>query len=191
MKKWIAAWFLRRGGWTIEGQRPEHKRFVFIAAPHTSNWDFPYMLAFATLFDVRISWLGKHSLFFPPVGWILRALGGIPIVRHASRNVVTDMVDTFNSRDELALAVPTEGTRARVDYWKSGFYHIAHGAGVPIVPSYLDYGNKRAGFGPALIPSGDIGADMDYLRNFYAEKNGKYPEKFGPIRLREENQTKG
>jgi 1-acyl-sn-glycerol-3-phosphate acyltransferase len=188
MKKWIAAWFLRRGGWKVEGERPKHKRFVLIAAPHTSNWDFPYMLAFATLFDVKISWLGKHSLFTPPVGWILRALGGIPVARHKNRNMVTDMVETFNDRDELALAIPTEGTRGRVEYWKSGFYHIAHGAGVPIVPSYLDYGNKCAGFAPALIPSGDISADMDYFRKIYAGRKGKHPENFGPIRLREENQ---
>ena len=189
MKKWIALWFLRLAGWTVEGERPDHARFVLIAAPHTSNWDFPYMLAFATLFGVKISWLGKHSLFFPPVGWILSALGGIPIVRHKNSNVVSDMVAVFNSRSELALVIPTEGTRTRVDYWKSGFYHIASGARVPIVPSYLDYGQKRGGFGPALTPSGDVRADMDYFREFYAPMKGKFPDRFGPIRLREEEKA--
>ena len=187
MKKWIAGWFLRLGGWDIEGERPEHTCFILIAAPHTSNWDFPYMLAYATLFDIKISWLAKHSLFFPPAGWILRALGGVPVVRHTNSNVVSDMVATFDTADELVLAVPTEGTRARVEYWKSGFYHIAKGAGVPIVPSYLDYGRKRGGFGPALTPSGDIKKDMDFFRTFYANKTGKFPDKFGPIRLREES----
>ena len=139
MKKWIARWFLRLAGWTIEGERPAHSRFVLIAAPHTSNWDFPYMLAYAAVFDIKVSWLAKHSLFFPPAGWIMRALGGIPVVRHKNSNVVGQMVDAFNKTDELALVVPTEGTRKRVEYWKSGFYHIASGAGVPIVPSYLDY----------------------------------------------------
>lgn len=187
MKKWIARWFLRLGGWTIEGERPPHDRYVLIAAPHTSNWDLPYMLAFAAMFDINIHWLAKHSLFFPPAGWILRALGGIPVVRHKNSNVVADIVLTFDGKDELVLAVPTEGTRARVDYWKSGFYHIAKGANVPIVPSYLDYKTKTAGFGPALIPSDDIRADMDYLRGIYAEKKGKLPDLFGPIRLREES----
>jgi 1-acyl-sn-glycerol-3-phosphate acyltransferase len=189
MKKWLAHWFLRLGGWTIEGERPEHARFVLIAAPHTSNWDFLYMLAFAAIFEVKVRWLGKHSLFFPPVGWILSALGGIPVVRHKNSNVVTDMVAVFNSKSELVLAIPTEGTRTRVDYWKSGFYHIATGAGVPIVPSYLDYGQKRGGFGPALTPSGDIGADMAYFRQFYAPMEGKFPNKVGPIRLREEDEV--
>lgn len=187
MKKWIARWFLRLGGWTIEGERPVHRRFVLIAAPHTSNWDFPLMLAFATMFDIKISWLAKHSLFFPPLGWFLRALGGIPVVRNTNSNVVADMVLAFESGGDLALAVPTEGTRARVEYWKSGFYHIANGAGVPIVPSYLDFGQKRAGFGPALIPSGDIQKDMDYFRKIYGNSRGKFPDKFGPIRLREED----
>ena len=96
------------------------------------------------------------------------------------------MVEAFNSKSELALVVPTEGTRQRVEYWKSGFYHIAVGAGVPIVPSYLDYSLKRGGFGAALVPTGDLQVDMDYLREFYASSKGKFPEKFGPIRLKEE-----
>jgi 1-acyl-sn-glycerol-3-phosphate acyltransferase len=187
VKKWIARWFLRLGGWTIEGQRPEHDRFVLIAAPHTSNWDFPYMLAYAAVFDIEVSWLAKHSLFFPPVGWVLRALGGIPVVRHKNSNVVSDMVAAFNSKKALALVVPTEGTRAEVAHWKSGFYHIARGAQVPIVPSYLDYGTKSGGFGPSLTPGEDIGTDMDYFREFYASKKGKFPGQFGPIRLREED----
>lgn len=179
--------FLRLGGWKIDGERPEHKRFVLIAAPHTSNWDFPYMLAYAAVFDIKVHWLAKHSLFFPPAGWIMKALGGIPVVRHTSSNVVSDMVTAFEGRDELALVIPTEGTRERVEYWKSGFYHIAKGAGVPIVPSYLDFKEKRGGFGKALIPSNDLVADMDYLRGFYAGMVGKFPEQFGPIRLREED----
>ena len=186
MKKYLAHWILRRGGWTIGGRPPEHRRFVLIAAPHTSNWDLLYMLAFATVFDVKLSWLAKHSLFYPPLGWMLRALGGIPIVRHTKSNVVDAMVEEFGSRSELVLAVPTEGTRSRVDYWKSGFYHIAVGAGVPIVPSYLDYGNKCGGFGPALMPTGDVATDMQYFRDIYAGTSGKYPELSGPIKLREE-----
>jgi 1-acyl-sn-glycerol-3-phosphate acyltransferase len=190
MKKSLARWFLRRGGWRIEGERPPYDSFVLIAAPHTSNWDFPYMLAFATLFDIKISWLAKHSLFYPPMGWITRVLGGIPIERHKNSNVVAELVDLLKNDPKLVLAVPAEGTRSYSDYWKSGFYHIARGAGVPIVPSYLDYGQRRGGFGPALIPTDDVKADMDYLREFYGPMMGKHPELFSPIRLREEEVAK-
>lgn len=186
MKRWFARKVLTLFGWRIEGERPPHLKYVLIAAPHTSNWDFPLMLLFAAAFDIKVSWMGKQSLFFPPVGWIMRALGGVPIRRRTSNNVVDSMVQTFAELSELVLVVPTEGTRARVEYWKSGFYHIARRAGIPIVPSYLDFGQKRGGFGPALIVSGDVRKDMQYFREFYASMKGLFPERFGPVRLREE-----
>lgn len=186
MKRRFARWLLHRLGWQLEGARPEHDRYVLIAAPHTSNWDFPLMLAFAAAFDIKVTWMAKHSLFFWPVGWIMRAMGGMPIVRHENRNVVSSMVDVFKTIPHLVLVVPTEGTREKADYWKSGFYHIARQAGVPIVPSFLDFGQKRGGFGPALQTSGDVQADMQYFRDFYAGMRGKFPEQFGPIRLKEE-----
>jgi 1-acyl-sn-glycerol-3-phosphate acyltransferase len=158
-----------------------------IAAPHTTNWDFAYLLAFASVFDLEISWMGKASLFRPPFGWIMRALGGIPIVRHRRENVVAAMATAFEERAQLRLVVPAEGTRDHVDYWKSGFYHIARAARVPIIPSYLDYARKRGGFGPEFEPTGDIPADMDHFRRFYEGRQGKYPERFGRIRLSEED----
>jgi 1-acyl-sn-glycerol-3-phosphate acyltransferase len=187
VRRWIARKLLTILGWKIEGERPPYERYVLIAAPHTSNWDFPLMLAFAAAFDIKVSWMAKHNLFFPPMGWIMHGLGGIPIRRHKKGNMVISMIDTFKQVDSLVLVVPTEGTRARTDYWKSGFYHIAHGAGIPIVPSYLDYANKRGGFGPALMTTGDINSDMPYFREFYAPMRGRTPELFGPIRLREES----
>ena len=189
MRKWLARWFLNLGGWRLEGVKPEQNSYVLIAAPHTSNWDFAYMLAFATLFDIKIRWMAKHSLFYPPMGWITKAMGGIPIKRHKNGNVVADMVELFRNNPNLVLAVPAEGTRSRTEYWKSGFYHIAREAGVAILPSYLDFKEKRGGFGPALMPTGDISADMDYFREFYGPMEGKHPEDFGPIRLREETQA--
>ena len=188
MKRWIARRLLRILGWKIEGERPPYERYVLIAAPHTSNWDFPLMLAFAAAFDIKVAWMAKHNLFFPPVGWIMRGLGGVPIIRHKQGNMVASMIDTFKQVESLVLVVPTEGTRARTDYWKSGFYHIAHGAGIPIVPSYLDYANKRGGFGPAFRTTGNINTDMPYFREFYAPMRGRSPELFGPIRLREESE---
>ncbi|MFK7975150.1 MAG: lysophospholipid acyltransferase family protein [Halioglobus sp.] len=186
MKRRLARILLRLFGWKIEGAKPPIDRYVLIAAPHTSNWDFPLMMAFAAAFDIRIKWMAKHSLFRPPMGPFMRAMGGLPIIRHESRNIVDNMVAALESAEQLVLVVPAEGTRARVDYWKSGFYHIARQANVPIVPSFLDWGAKRGGFGPAMTPSGDVRQDMQYFRDFYAGMTGKFPELFGPIGLREE-----
>jgi 1-acyl-sn-glycerol-3-phosphate acyltransferase len=186
MLKLAARWFLRINGWEAEGGRPIEKRFVLIAAPHTSNWDLPYMLALAVAFDLKISWMGKHTLFHPPLSWVMRALGGIPVVRHRRESLVSALARTFEDAESLALVVPAEGTRAYVAHWKSGFYHIAHEAGVPIITGYLDYRRKRGGFGPALYTTGDISSDMEQIRDFYADKTGKYPDKFGEVRLKEE-----
>lgn len=186
MGLWIARLFLRLTGWAPEGERPNVEKYVLIAAPHTTNWDFPYTLAFAKVFGINIRWMGKHTLFQFPFGWIMKKLGGIPIRRHERGNIVQAMADDFKNYDELAITVPTEGTRSRVEYWKSGFYHIARTANVPIVMGYLDYKRKRGGFGKPFYPSGDLKKDMDTIRAFYADKVGKYPENFGPVRLREE-----
>jgi 1-acyl-sn-glycerol-3-phosphate acyltransferase len=184
----LARAFLSVTGWKPEGERPTAKRFVLIAAPHTSNWDLAYLLALAQLFDVHVSWMGKHSLFRPPMGWVMRSVGGIPVVRHKRGNLVNEMAKEFHERSELALVVPAEGTRDWVPHWKSGFYHIARTAGVPIVLGYLDYRRKRGGFGPAIEATGDIPADMDRIRAFYADKTGLYPDQFGEVRLKEEDE---
>lgn len=160
-----------------------------IAAPHTTNWDFPYLIALAAYFELQINWMGKHTLFKPPFGSVMRALGGIPVRRHKSENLVESLAKLFETYQDLGLVVPAEGTRDYVEYWKSGFYHIAREARVPIVMSYLDYAERRGGFGPAFHPSGDLRKDMDAVRAFYAGKQGKYPERFGLVRLREEQDT--
>jgi 1-acyl-sn-glycerol-3-phosphate acyltransferase len=186
MMKTLARGFLGLTGWRAEGARPLERRFVLIAAPHTSNWDLAYLLALAQHFDIRISWMGKHTLFRAPLGAVMRRVGGIPVVRHRSGNLVAQLARTFRERDSLALVVPAEATRAYTAHWKSGFYHIAREAGVPIVMGYLDYSRKRGGFGPALHPSGNIRADMDEIRDFYSDKVGRHPDQFGPVRLKEE-----
>jgi 1-acyl-sn-glycerol-3-phosphate acyltransferase len=187
LRKLIARAFLWLTGWRPEGARPVAPRYVLIAAPHTSNWDLAYLLALAEVFDVRVSWMGKHSLFRPPLGFVMRRVGGIPVVRHKRGNLVAAVAKLFTEHAELALVVPAEGTRAYVPHWKSGFYHIARSAQVPIVLGYLDYARKRGGFGPALLPTGDLRKDMDEIRDFYADKTGKYPDQFGAIRLKEED----
>ncbi|MCB9612419.1 MAG: lysophospholipid acyltransferase family protein [Sandaracinus sp.] len=186
MKKAIGKAFLAITGWKGEGAPPDHGRYVLIAAPHTSNWDFPFTLAFAWAYGVEMRWMGKHTLFEGPKGWFFRAVGGVPVIRHERRSMVQQMVDLFTEHDRLALVVPAEGTRSLVPHWKSGFYHIARGANVPVVLGYLDYSRKTGGFGGLLEPTGDMRADMDRVRAFYADKVGKFPEKFGPIRLKEE-----
>jgi 1-acyl-sn-glycerol-3-phosphate acyltransferase len=187
IKRWIGEAFLKVAGWKVEGGRPPVDRYVIIAAPHTSNWDMPFMLAFAFIYDIPVRWMGKHTLFKAPFGPFFRSLGGIPIIRHQPGGVVGQMIEEFEKNESLVLMVPAEGTRSHVEYWKSGFYHIARGADVPVVLSYLDFGKKVGGIGPALKMSGDIGADMDKIRAFYADKKGLRPEKVGIIRLREED----
>jgi 1-acyl-sn-glycerol-3-phosphate acyltransferase len=188
VRKFIARAFLRITGWGPEGERPSAPRFVLIAAPHTSNWDLVYLLALAEVYDIRISWMGKHQIFRPPFGGLFRALGGIPIRRHERADRVGAMAREFAERESFALVVPAEATRSWAPHWKSGFYHIARRANVPIVMGFLDYPRRRGGFGPAIFASGDAAKDMDQIRSFYADKTGKYPELFGPVRLREEEE---
>lgn len=187
MRKTFAHAFLRIMGWKAEGAPPARRRFVLIAAPHTSNWDLLFLLAFAEIYELRISFMMKHTVFRGPLGPFFRALGGIPIRRHLRENLVKQMVEEFAGRDELVLVVPAEGTRSRTERWKSGFYHIARQAEVPIVLSYLDYGRRRGGFGPEVVPTGRFGEDMDVIRDFYADKVGRHPELFAEPRLREED----
>jgi 1-acyl-sn-glycerol-3-phosphate acyltransferase len=188
LKRIIGRAYLRISGWKEEGARPSPRAFVLIAAPHTSNWDMPLTIALSFVYDLPIRWAGKHALFRWPFGWFMKALGGIPIVRHERGDRVKKLAGLFAEHEDLVLAVPAEGTRKRVEHWKSGFYHIAREARVPIVCGYLDYARRRGGFGLVIEPRGDLHADMDAIRAFYADKVGKYPEKFGPVRLREERE---
>jgi 1-acyl-sn-glycerol-3-phosphate acyltransferase len=187
MLRAFARFVLKRMGWEVDGEVPLAKNYVLITAPHTSNWDLFYMLAIAKLVNVKVRWMGKHTLFTPPLGWATRRLGGIPIYRHLRNDVVQQMVERLTSGASLILAIPPKGTRGPAEYWKSGFYHIANIARVPIVMGYLDYAKRRGGIGPALVPSGDVKADMDVIRAFYSDKVGKYPEHSDQPRLREED----
>lgn len=186
LKRLIGRTFLTSFGWREEGVRPEPP-FVLIAAPHTTNWDLPFTVALSLVYDLPIRWAGKHSLFKFPFGPFMRALGGIAIRRDKKENRVQQLADLFEKYPNLVLTVPAEGTRARVEHWKSGFYHIARAADVPIVCGYLDYEKKRGGFGFVIEPTGDVRGDMDRIREFYADKVGKFPSRFGPVRLREED----
>lgn len=166
---------------------PFPERCVIAAAPHTTNWDFPLMLAFTRASGVKVSWLGKRSLFKGPMGPIMRSLGGIPVDRSAPGGMVGALTRELASRDHLALLIPAEGTRSAAPYWKSGFYRIAVEAKVPLVCGFVDSTTRTGGLGPVVTLSGQVGPDMDVIREFYAGKAGLKPANGGPVRLREES----
>ena len=167
--------FLRLTGWKIDGSLPpDGQKSVLIAAPHTSNWDLPYTLMVAFALRLHIYWMGKEQIFKPPFRGLMMWLGGIPVQRESANNLVAASVQAIKAADgPLQLVVPPEGTRSKVRYWKTGFYYIATGAGVPIVLAYMDYERKRSGLGPVFHPSGDLQADMLRIQAFYAPFKGK------------------
>jgi 1-acyl-sn-glycerol-3-phosphate acyltransferase len=172
----LASSFLKAFGWRLEGRLPDVDKMVVIAAPHTSNWDLPILLSLAFALRAKASWLGKHSLFRWPLGFLFRWMGGIPVYRSASQNMVAQSVEMFRNSEKLILTIPPEGTRGKVSHWKTGFYYIALGAETPIAMGFIDYKRKAVGVGPTLYPTGDIEADMEIIRNFYVNVTAKYPE---------------
>lgn len=168
-------------GWHTEGELPNEPKFIVVGAPHTSNWDGLLLVFYATIHRARMQWLGKHTLFRFPFGWLMRLAGGVPINRSTTKNAVEQAVQVFNEREKLILTIAPEGTRHKSDNWKTGFYYIALGAKIPLVMGYVDYAAKAVGIGPTLFPTGDIEADFVKFREFYTTKTGKYPEAVGPI----------
>jgi len=181
---WLGRMFLKLMGWRVEGEIPDIKKFVIIAAPHTSNWDFPITLAVAFALKMKIYWMGKAAMFRWPFAAAFRWLGGIPIDRSKSHNVVEQSIQAFHKLEKLIMLVPPEGSRKKVNYWKTGFYHIARGANVPIVLGFLDYRHKVGGIGPTFHPSGHIEKDMQTIQAFYASVTGKRQSQFGNAALR-------
>ena len=172
--------FLKWTGWKIEGQLPPGaERCVLIAAPHTSNWDLPYTLMVGFALRLNIYWLGKQSIFKPPFRSVMMWLGGIPVNREQSTNLVAASAQALQEADgPVQLVVPPEGTRSKTRYWKTGFYYIALTAGVPIVMAYMDYTDKRSGLGPVFTPTGDVERDMASIKAFYAPIRGKNADQF-------------
>ncbi len=185
--RWFSRFVFWIRGWTYEGESPTFPKFVTIGAPHTSNSDFLAFLAVATHFRLPARYIGKHTLFRWPFGGLMRRLGGIPVRRGSGQGLVEQVVEAFERADRMALVIAPEGTRGRADYWKSGFYRIAVGAGVPIVCGFVDYATKTMGLGPTVHPTGDARADMAIIRAFYAGKEGAKPGNETPVRLREED----
>jgi 1-acyl-sn-glycerol-3-phosphate acyltransferase len=176
--KWLCRLYLKIIGWKTASVLPPHvRKCVLVAAPHTSNEDYPICLATLYAAGVRIRFLAKNSLFKFPLGILMRATGGIPVDRSKNNNLVESMIRMFGERDDIIMMIPVEGTRSYVKEWKSGFYRTALGAGVPIALGYLDYGTKTAGFGDLFYPTGDYDKDLLEIQNFYRQFKAKYPEK--------------
>ncbi len=172
----VGAWCLRLLGWRITGEFPDVAKFVIIVAPHTSNWDFVVgFLAYLAL-ELDLSWFGKHSIFAWPFGPILRSFGGIPVERRASHNIVERSIAESERRTRFVLALAPEGTRRRVDAWRSGFYYIALGAGLPIVTASFDFAKREIEVGPTYEPTGDYAADLKRLAERFARVTGRHPE---------------
>jgi 1-acyl-sn-glycerol-3-phosphate acyltransferase len=170
--RFLAILILRLIGWTSIGNKVSVPKYVLIGAPHTSNWDFPLMLLVVLELRLQLFWMGKHTLFPFPFSGLTKWLGGIPINRVKSHNTVHDIVGQFKSNDNFVVLVPPEGTRRKVSKWKTGFYHIANNAGVPILMGYLDAEKKEAGFANFFYPTGELESDMKEIRSFYAPKKG-------------------
>lgn len=176
--RWACMAFLWAGGWRMQGDWPDLAKAVAIAAPHTSNWDGINMIAAAGYYRVQFSWMGKASLVKGPLGGMVRWLGCVPVDRSGGQNIVAQTTEAFRRADRLILAISPEGTRDRVTAWKSGLYHIAVGAGVPILPTVLDYGARTITVAPAIAPTGDYDTDLPTLQAPYTGAVGKHPDRW-------------
>jgi 1-acyl-sn-glycerol-3-phosphate acyltransferase len=172
-------------GWRVEIPRPPAPKGIIVVYPHTSNWDFAVGMLARAVAGFPLSWVGKDTLFRPPFGALLRRLGGIPVNRREHQGYVAQLQAEFARRPILYLAIAPEGTRSRAEHWKSGFYHLALGAGVPVGLGYLDYGHRVAGIADWALLSGDQEKDLARFRAFYADKKALRPALAGEIRFRE------
>lgn len=164
---------MRWAGWSFEGAIPNVAKAVVIVAPHTSNWDFFIGVAAMFALGLRVVFLGKHTLFRWPLGMVMRWLGGVPVDRRTSKGVVQQTVRLFETDDRVILALSPEGTRSEVDRWRTGFYHVAHGAGVPVIPVSLDWGRKTIRIGGAVATTGDLAADLAVFKDFFLGSTGR------------------
>lgn len=161
---------------TAVGERPPFAKFIIIAVPHTSNWDFPNYVGLTRELGLRTRFMAKASLFKWPFRRFMPQVGGVPVDRSATKDMVQQMAQRIAESDEFILTVAPEGTRSASTRWRTGFYHIAVAAGIPIVCGFMDYGNKRAGLGPIIHPTGDYEKDMAPAFAFYEGMAGRRGE---------------
>jgi len=183
MLRGLARLILHIGGWTPVGAMPDAPKAVIVAAPHTSNWDGFWGIVYKVSVRADIHFFVKKSLFWFPLGTLLRSLGGIPLDRKRAGSAVQQAIDMFNDRDSFFFALAPEGTRKKTPGWKSGFYRIAQGAKVPVYLGFLDFKHKRLGIGRRVDLSGDQDLDLATFRDYYADIEGRWPEQTSPIRF--------
>ncbi len=172
-------------GWKVQGPPPPFPKYIAIFAPHTSNWDGIVGILCSFALRVRGNWLGKDSLMVGPFGWFLKKIGGIPVDRSSPQKLVKQVVDFFNSNEQAVLGIAPEGTRYYTDHWKSGFYHIAYHAKVPIVLGFWDYSKKIVGnSGVYIFPSGNIEEDLKVIKETYDKFTPKYPEHRSEVKFK-------
>ncbi|RUO40158.1 acyltransferase [Aliidiomarina taiwanensis] len=168
-------WLL--GGWKVVGQMPDIKKAIVPVAPHTSNWDF-FIGVFAMLaLGLKLSFLGKKEIFVFPVRRLLTWLGGVPVNRASAHGVVADIAKQFNEREQLILALSPEGTRSKVEHWRTGFLHMARAAKVPVVPVALDFAKREIQIGQPIEIDDDIEKGLKEVQAFTRQAQAKYPEK--------------
>jgi len=168
---------MRLTGWRVDGKLPDLPKFVLIGAPHTSNWDFVLFLGVIFTLRANVRFMGKAEAFRWPVGWFFRYCGGIPVDRNKSTGLVEQMVKACNESEKFILTIAPEGTRHHVVEWKRGFYHIAKGAGIPIVLAVVDGRHKTARIEKVFHPTDDIEADMQTIQGFYSGVMGINPQR--------------
>ena len=176
--KAVATSLFRLLGWKVDGALPNVPKMVVIGAPHTSNWDFPLAMTLIFYLGVPLNWMAKKEFFVTPFSYLWHWLGGVPVDRKAANGMVGQMVETIQQRAKIVLAIAPEGTRSKVERWRTGFYHIAHRANIPIVPILVDYGRKTLTITDPFIPSGDVDADMPLLQARYNGVIGKNRHQF-------------
>ena len=184
LRRNFARLVLRAARWQTVGTVP--RRGVLVGAPHTSNWDWVLTMLLAWDNDIQIKLLVKKEFFRGPLAPVLRATGAIALDRTDPGTTIRDLLLEAEGDEPFVLGLAAEGTRSRGEYWKSGFYRIAQQTGLPITLAFLDAPSRTVGWGPTFAPTGDVRADMDRIREFYADKTGIKPEGFTPPRLREE-----
>jgi 1-acyl-sn-glycerol-3-phosphate acyltransferase len=175
---------LRLLGWTVDVLPPAAPRGVIVVYPHTSNWDFVVGYLAKVAAGLSVQWVGKESLFRWPWAALLRRMGGIPVRRGARAGIVAQLAQEYARRDRIWIAIAPEGTRSRTDHWKSGFYHLARTAGVPLGLASIDYGRRRVELRTYLDLTGDVARDLDRLRAAFHGVRGRRPERAGEIRFR-------
>lgn len=171
--RWIGRTLVRLTGWKIEGVFPDVAKCVVAVAPHTSNWDFPAGAAAMFALDLKLRYIGKHTLFVWPLAAFLRWMGGIPVDRRAAHGVVGEAVAAFRAAEGMVLVIAPEGTRTKVERFKTGFLHIARGAGVPVVLVALDWGTRTVRIGPTIAVGEDIEAERVRIEAHFAQFRGR------------------